>query len=179
VLAAMLALAAAPAAPARAGQDPGLRLGYYAGADADEAVPTIGVFGRVDLPGPLNLEVSADYRRESLLGGELEATVIPVRVTAVFSFSPVVSPYLAAGAGLDYVGLDFGAAGSGAADDSNLVYEVHAGGGVEVSLGPLSLIADLRYCRAGAVSTDAVRAALGHAYDPSGWQASVSAGISF
>jgi hypothetical protein len=168
----------AAAAPALAG-DPGVRLGYYHGADADDAVPVIGVFGRFDIPGPLNLEVSADYRQETMNGGDLKATVVPLRASVVLNFLPVVSPYLLAGAGVDLVGLSFHNEFSATANDTAAVLEVHAGGGVELSLGPLSLIGDLRYCRVGAVSSDAVQAALGHDYDPSGWYASISAGISF
>jgi hypothetical protein len=180
VLAALVvqAVAASPL-PAIAGQDPGIRLGYFGGADADDPVPVIGVYGRLDIPGPVNLELSADYRQETLRGGDLEATVIPVRVSAVASFLPVVSPYLLAGVGIDYVGIAFHNELSGLGDDSGVVLEFHAGGGVEFSLGPLTLIGDLRYCGTGALSSDAVRRALGHDYDPSGWYASVSAGISF
>jgi hypothetical protein len=180
VLAALVALAvAAPALPAIAGQDPGIRVGYYSGADADDPVLAIGVYGRLDVPGPLNLEISADYRQESLRGGAMEATVIPVRVSLVASFLPVVSPYLLAGVGADYVGIDFRDELSGTSGDSSVVLEFHAGAGVEFSLGPLSIIGDLRYCGAGSVSSDSVRRALGHDYDPSGWYASLSAGISF
>jgi len=178
-LAAVMAFCAVAAAPAAAGQDPGLRLGTYQGADADDPVPVIGAYGRFDVPGPLNLEVSADYRRESLRGGDLEATVIPLRVSAVLNLLPVVSPYLLAGAGMDYVGLGFRNELAGIEDDAGVVFEVHAGGGIELSLGLLSLIADLRYCRAEKLSSDAVQAALGRGYDPSGWYASLSAGIEF
>jgi hypothetical protein len=170
---------AAPVTPASAGQDPGIRLGYYSGADADDPVPVIGVYGRLDIPGPLNLEISADYRQETLRDGDLEATVIPVRVSAVASFLPVVSPYLLAGVGIDYIDIGFHNELSGQGDDSGVVLELHAGVGIEFSLGPLSLIGDVRYCGAGALSSEAVRRALGHDYDPSGWYASVSAGISF
>jgi opacity protein-like surface antigen len=180
VLAVLVFLAlAAPLSPASAGQDPGIRIGYYSGADADDPVPVIGVYGRLDIPGPLNLEISADYRQEALRGGDLEATVIPVRVSVVASFLPVVSPYLLAGVGADYVGIDFRNEFAGTSGDSSLVLEFHAGAGVEFSLGPLSLIGDLRYCGVGAVSSESVRRALGHDYDPSGWYASISAGISF
>jgi opacity protein-like surface antigen len=180
VLAVLAVLAlAAPLSPANAGQDPGIRIGYYAGADADDPVPVIGVYGRLDIPGPLNLEISADYRQETLRGGDLEATVIPVRVSVVVNLLPVVSPYLLAGVGADYVGIDFRNEFAGTSGDSSLVLEFHAGAGVEFSLGPLSLVGDLRYCGVGAVSSESVRQALGHDYDPSGWYASLSAGISF
>jgi hypothetical protein len=156
-----------------------VRLGYYQSADADDAVPVIGLYGRFDVPGPLNLEVSADYREETLQGGNVKATVVPLRVSAVFNFFPVVSPYLLAGGGVDLVGLSFGNAWSAQPDDATVVFEAHAGAGIEFSLGPLSVIGDVRYCQVGAVDTDAVRAALGHTYDASGWYASISAGISF
>jgi len=166
-------------AAASAGQDPGLRLGYYAGEDADDAVPTIGVFTRFDIPGPLNLEVSADYRRETLLDGDIEAMVIPLRVSALLNFLPGLSPYLVAGAGAEYVDLDFRNELAGFSDESDLVFEVHAGAGIEIGLGPASLGADLRYCRATAISGDELNAALGHDYDPSGWTASLTLGFSF
>ena len=172
----LVALAAAP--PARAG-DSGIRLGYYAGNDADDPVPVIGAYGRLDVPGPLNLEISADYREEKLRGGDLEAMVVPVRVSAILVLMPVLSPYLLAGVGADYVGIDFHNEFAGRSDESSLVFEAHAGGGVEFSLGPLSIVGDLRYCSVGDVSEAAVRSALGHAYDASGWYASLSAGISF
>ncbi len=174
-----LVLIGGAAPPAFAGQDPGIRLGYFTGGDADNPVPALGVFARFDIPGPLNLEVSADYRRELIRSGDLEATVIPVRASAVLSFLPVVSPYLLAGGGIEYVGIAFNNDFEGTSSDSTVVVEAHAGGGVEVSFGPLSLIGDLRYSRSGAVSADSVRRALGHDYDPSGWYASLSAGISF
>jgi hypothetical protein len=175
--AALAALAAA--AQAHAGQDPGIRVGYYDGADSDEAALTVGIFGRLDIPGPLNLELSADYRREKLLDGDLEATVIPVRATAILSFLPVVSPYLSAGVGVDYLNADFHGDLAGSGAESSFVLEVHAGAGVEVSVGPVSVIGDLRYCSVGKMSSDAVSRALGHDYDPSGWSATLSAGISF
>jgi hypothetical protein len=179
VAAALVSLASlAVAFPAAAG-DLGIRLGYYDGVDADDPVPVIGVYGRLDLPGPLNLEVSADYRDESLGGGDLEATVVPMRLSAVLNLLPGVSPYLLAGVGADYVSVSFHHELAGGGDESTLVYEVHAGGGLEFSLGPVSIVGDLRYCSVGEVSDEAVRAGLGHAYDPSGWYASLSAGFSF
>lgn len=172
-------LLAAPGPPAQAGQDLGIRLGSSFGTDAGGSVPVVGAYSRWDIPGPLNVELSADYRRESLLNGDLEATVIPVRASVVVNFLPVVSPYLLAGVGMDYVGIDFHNELAGSGDHTSAVFEAHAGGGVEIALGPLSLIADLRYCRSESVTSDAVQAALGHGYDPSGWTASLSAGISF
>ncbi|HWR98822.1 MAG TPA: hypothetical protein VN317_10415 [Candidatus Methanoperedens sp.] len=157
----------------------GLRLGAYAGTDADDPVPVIGAYARLDVPGPLNLEVSADYRRESLRGGDLEATVVPVRASAVLNLLPGVSPYLLAGVGADYVRVDFRHELAGWGEESALVYEAHAGAGLEVGLGPFSIVGDLRYCAVGEVTNAAVRAGLGHAYDASGWYASLSAGLSF
>jgi hypothetical protein len=177
VLAALFAVAAA--APARAGQDPGIRLGMYQAADADKAVVTVGVFERLDIPGPLNLELSADYRKERLAGGGVDATVIPVRVSAYFSFLPVVSPYVLAGVGADFVHFGFNDTAAGDGRRTDVAFEVHGGGGVEISLGPVSVIGDLRYCKVQPLSNGAVSQALGHDYDPSGWHASLSAGISF
>lgn len=175
VLVAVIALAPAMSAA----QDLGVRIGTVQGDDADDPVAVVGVFGRFDIPGPLNLEVSADYRRETLLDGDIEATVIPLRVSALFNFLPGLSPYLVAGAGADYVDLDFRNELAGFSDESDLVFEVHAGAGIEIGLGPVSLGADLRYCRATAISGDELNAALGHDYDPSGWTASLTLGFSF
>ena len=177
MLAAALLLTAA--APAGAGQDPGIRLGVYDGADSDEPVPVLGVYGRLDVPGPLNLELSADYRQESLLDGDLEATVVPVRASVLLNFFPGVSPYLLAGVGADYVSFEFRDGQAAAGDLTSLVFELHAGAGVELGLGPVTLIGDVRYCSVEQTSSDAVRQALGHDYDASGWYASLSAGISF
>lgn len=177
-LAALAALALA-AAPAFAGADPGIRLGIYGGADADDPVTAVGLFGRLDVPGPLNLEVSADYRREKLLGGDLEATVIPVRVSALLNFLPVVSPYVLAGVGVDFIRISFDDGIAATDGESGVSFEAHAGAGVEVSLGPVSVIADLRYCSVEPLESEAVRGALGRDYDASGWYASLSAGISF
>jgi opacity protein-like surface antigen len=168
----------AGAAPAVAG-DFGVRLGYYGGADADDPVPVIGVYDRLDIPGPLNLEISADYRNESLRGGDLEAAVVPLRLSAVLNLFPGVSPYLLAGVGADYASISFHNELSGKGDETDLVFEAHAGAGLEFNLGPLSVIGDLRYCAVGEVENDAVKAALGHAYDPSGWYASLAVGFSF
>ena len=175
-LAALIALGGA--VPAAAG-DIGIRLGYYGGADADDPVPVVGVYDRLDIPGPLNLEISADYRNESLRGGDLEAVVVPVRVSAVLNFFPGVSPYLLAGVGADYTSISFHNELSGQGDETDLVYEAHAGVGLEFGVGPLSVVGDLRYCLVEEVSNAAVESALGHAYDPSGWYVSVSAGFSF
>lgn len=173
-------LAAVALAPAKAaGQDLGVRLGSYLGDDADDPVPVVGVFSRFDLPGPLNLELSADYRNERLRGGDIEAMVVPLRASAVLNLMAVVSPYLLGGVGMDYVNLDFRNEFGSLGDDSDIVFEIHAGAGIEVGLGPLSLGADLRYCRATEVSTDALRSTLGHGYDPSGWAATLVAGFSF
>jgi hypothetical protein len=169
----------AVAAPAAAGQDPGIRIGAYDGADADVPVVAVGVYGRLDVPGPLNLELSADYRREQLRGNDSEATVVPVRATAILSFLPVVSPYVAAGVGADFVRIDFDDAVSAAGSESSVLMELHAGVGVEIGLGPLSVIADVRYCSVEGMADAAVREALGRDYDASGWYASLSAGISF
>ena len=179
LLAVLCALAVAiPGLPATAGAA-GVRLGYYGGRDAEDPVATVGVYDRWDVPGPLNLEFSADYRREQLLGGDLEATVIPVRVSAVLNFLPVVSPYLLAGVGVDYVHAGFHHHLSALDSQMEALFEVHAGAGVEITLGPFDIIGDLRYCRVGETSKETVREALGHDYDPSGWYASLSAGISF
>jgi opacity protein-like surface antigen len=179
-LAAAIAMAGALAAAApAAATDVGVRLGYYDGADADEPVPVFGVYGRVDIPGPLNLELSADYREESLAGGALEATVVPARVSAVLNFLPGFSPYLLAGVGADFVSIGFAGAWAGRSDESDIALAWHAGGGLEIGLGPVSVVGDLRYCGVAEVGNEAVRAALGRAYDPSGWYASVSAAISF
>ncbi|HEY5999663.1 MAG TPA: hypothetical protein VI078_10240 [bacterium] len=180
VIAAALASLAllAVAAPAGAA-DLGLRLGYYAGKDADEPVPVIGAYGRVDVPGPVNLELSADYRSESLLDGALEAKVVPVRASAVLNPFPVVGPYLLAGVGADFTSISFHQRLAAQGDESALALELHAGGGLELSLGLVSVAAELRYCAVERVSNDPVEAALGHAYDPSGWYASLSAAISF
>jgi len=178
-LATAIAVIAAVAAAAPAAADVGVRVGYYDGGDADDPVPVFGVYGRVDIPGPLNFELSADYREESLAGGALEATVVPARVSAVFNFLPGLSPYLLAGVGADFVSIDFTGAWAGQGDESDLALEWHAGGGFEIGLGPVSFVGDLRYCGVAEVGNDAVRAALGRAYDPSGWYASVSAAISF
>lgn len=172
-------LLALPVPAAIADQELGVRLGSSFGADADDAVPVVGIYSRWDIPGPVNLELSADYRQESLLGGDLEATVIPVRAAVVLNLLPVVSPYLLAGVGIDYVGLGFRNELSGSSDRTSAVFEVHAGGGLTLSLGPLSLSGDLRYSWAESVSGEAVQAALGHDYDPSGLTATLSAGIAF
>jgi opacity protein-like surface antigen len=175
VLLAVIALAPAMSAA----QDLGVRIGTVQGDDADDPVAVVGVFGRFDIPGPLNLEVSADYRRETLLDGDIEAMVIPLRVSALFNFLPGFSPYLVAGAGAEYVDLDIRNELAGFSDESDLVFEVHAGAGIEIGLGPVSLGADLRYCRATAISGDELNATLGHDYDPSGWTASLTLGFSF
>jgi hypothetical protein len=172
-------LGAGAAAPASAGQDPGIRIGAYDGADADVPALAVGVYGRLDVPGPLNLELSADYRREQLRGNDSEATVVPVRATAILSFLPVVSPYVLAGVGADFVRIEFDDAVTPADSESSVLLEVHAGVGLEISLAIVSIIADLRYCSVEAMSDAAVREALGHDYDASGWYASLSAGISF
>jgi hypothetical protein len=169
-------LAASPAAAA-AGQDPGLRLGYYGSADADEPVPVVGLYGRFDIPGPLNLELSADYRKEQLHKGAIESTVVPLRASAVLNLFPGVSPYLLAGLGVDYNSISF--PHSAFADETNFVFEAHAGVGLELSLGPLSIIGDVRYCAVSKVSNAHLNQVLGHDYDPSGWYASIAAGISF
>lgn len=181
VVSAVLAALLGPVgtAPALAGQDPGIRVGAYDGADADVPVVAVGVYGRLDVPGPLNLELSADYRREQLRGNDSEATVVPVRATAILSFLPVVSPYVAAGVGADFVRIDFDDAVSAADSESSVLLELHAGAGVEISLGPVSVVADVRYCSVEGMSDAAVREALGHDYDASGWYASLSAGFSF
>ena len=68
---------------------------------------------------------------------------------------------------------------NGFGDESEIALEWHAGGGIEIGLGPVSVVGDVRYCGVGEVGGDAVEAALGRAYDPSGWYASLSAAISF
>jgi opacity protein-like surface antigen len=179
VAAALFLAAAVVATEPAVAADLGVRLGYYDGADADDPVPVLGLYSRMDIPGPLNLEISADYRDESLRGGDMEATVVPVRVSAVLNLLPGISPYLLAGVGADYVSVSFLNELAGHGDESTLVYELHAGGGLEFSLGPVSVVGDLRYCSVGEVSDDAVRSALGRPYDPSGWYASLSAAFSF
>ena len=84
-----------------------------------------------------------------------------------------------AGVGADFVRIDFDDAVSAADSEASVLLELHAGAGVEISLGPLSVIADVRYCSVEGMSDAAVREALGHDYDASGWYASLSAGVSF
>ena len=175
----LVVLAVAIAFVPRAAEAAGVRLGYYGGADADEKAFTVGVFDRWDVPGPLNLEFSADYRKEKLLGGDMEAMVIPVRASLVLNLMPVLSPYLIAGVGADFVRASFHNKLAAIENQSATLFEAHAGGGVEVTLGPFSVIGDVRYCRVAAMDNAAVNQALGHNYNPSGWYASLSAGISF
>jgi hypothetical protein len=125
------------------------------------------------------LELSADYRVEELHGGDIEAAVIPVRASAVLNLLPGVSPYLLAGVGADIASLSFHNAHAGTADESDILYEAHAGAGIEIGLGPVSLVGDLRYVAATTLDAAAVAGVLGHAYDPSGWYVSIAAGLSF
>lgn len=173
------ALSLTGAAGATAGQDPGIRAGYFQGADADDAVPFIGVYGRIDVPGPVNVELSVDVRQEQLADGDLESVVVPIQASAVLNLFPAFGPYLVAGVGATYNHISFHHELAGLGEESEVLFEAHAGFGLELDLGPLNLVGDVRYLLSEKVSADAVRGALGREYDPSGWCASIGLGISF
>lgn len=177
-VAATLAVPALSPSPAAA-VDLGIRAGYYGGADADDPVPAIGAVLRVDVPGPLNLELSVDARRETVEQGTFKALVVPARATAVLSLTPGFGPYLLAGVGGAYGRLSFGKGAASLGSESAFVVEYHGGLGFEIVLGPLSLTADARYCKVGPVSSEKLRQAVGGDYDPSGWLAGIAASFGF
>lgn len=146
-----LALAAAlVAAPARgqSNSDPGTRWGVHAGAaggrDTDGVTATVGVHWRPRLTGALALEVSAGYERNAWAAGGRKVTAdhVPVEGTLFFHFfyTRRVQPYLLAGIGYHWVNPHGAGFSDGTPYESQNLFGLHAGGGVDVRTGASSSI---------------------------------------
>ena len=108
--------------------------GLTRSVDSDDTESLLGLAVRGSLiPGVLKTEIGAQYRSESLYGGDLETKQWPV--TASLWLSPVSSLYAGAGVGWYQTTFDY-------ADELNLddhteqEFGVHVGGGLKVPIMP-------------------------------------------
>lgn len=130
LLGAALFLSAAPASAVEVIPSVGLTRSV----DSDDTESLLGLALRGSLVGDvIKTEIGAQYRSESLYGGDLELRQWPV--TASLWLSPVPSLYAGAGVGWYHTTFDYEDE-LGLDDNTEQEFGVHVGGGLKVPLFP-------------------------------------------
>lgn len=160
----LILLSAGPAASF----DLGVRLGYGHSPDGETSEPSAGIYTRLDIPGPVNLELAGDYWKEELPGGTRSVTNLPLQATALLYFFPFpfIKPYLLGGAGVFLVHLT----GEGGLEENDQLFCLQGGAGLDVPLaGMAGLTADFRYYASEEMT---VKRGAGpeETYQPGGWR---------
>lgn len=169
------------AAPADA-WDAGARIGYGKSSGADGSEPSIGLYGRIDLPGPVNLELAADTWKEERSGGAVEAKYLPLQATALLYPLPsvVVKPYLLGGAGIFLVRTAVTEAPGLSRDRDAHLFSLHGGAGLEMPLaGVAGLMTEFRYYLCEELSTGGAGGITEETYRPGGWRFFAGLHLSF
>lgn len=108
--------------------------GLTRSVDSDDTESLLGLAVRGSLiPGVLKTEIGAQYRSESLAGGDLKTKMWPV--TASLWLSPVSALYAGAGVGWYQTTFDY-ADELGIDDHTEQDFGVHVGGGLKVPIMP-------------------------------------------
>lgn len=160
------------AVPAEA-WDGGVRIGYGKSAGADAPEPSVGLYGRIDLPGPVNLELSGDAWKEERSGGAVEAKNLPLQATALLYPLPtaVATPYLLGGAGIFLVRTAVTEAPGRSRERDDHLFSLHGGAGLEVPLaGVAGLMTEFRYTFCEELSTGGAGGMPEKTYRPGGWR---------
>ncbi len=169
------------AAPADA-WDAGVRIGYGKSSGAAGPEPSVGLYGRIDLPGPVNLELAGDIWKEERSGGAVEAKNLPLQATALLYPLPsvMVKPYLLGGAGIFLVRTTVTEApGQGRERDDHL-FSLHGGAGLEMPLaGVAGLMTEFRYYLCEELSTGGAGGMPEETYRPGGWRLFAGLHLSF
>ncbi len=150
--AALFVLLAAPAM-AQSYSDPGVGVGFHAGAgralDATDARPEAGAHARLRITGGIGVEVAAAWREDTYrrAGSDiLRVWQVPVQASFLLFLPPTtrVQPYLLAGAGYYRIGARALAANVSGGSENRFAF--HAGAGVDVRVARAwSLFRDGRF----------------------------------
>lgn len=159
--------------------DLGVRAGYGSAEGEDEGAPSIGVYTRFDIPGPVNLELAADGWASERSGGKIEARNIPLQASALLYPFPsvLVKPYLLGGAGITMVRLKSLDAAAKRERNARL-FSVQAGAGFDIALPLVVLTADLRYFFTEELTADPAGLPE-ESYRPGGWRLTAGLALTF
>jgi opacity protein-like surface antigen len=147
-------------------------VGLTRSVDSDDTESLVGLAFRGNLAGDvLKTEIGAQYRSESLYGGDLDLRQWPV--TASLWLSPVPSLYAGAGVGWYHTTFDYEDE-LGLDDNTEQEFGVHVGGGLKVPVFPSAAL-DLqgRYV----FMQDQESQLIPETFDPDFW--SLSLGLAF
>ena len=130
--------------------------GYLRVRDADRGSWFGGVQARYRFLKFLGVEGSFTFRRDRFEDGDIVVTQYPVQVTGlVFPFPrSAIEPYGLVGVGWYYTRVDFDDS-LGGGDETDRLFGVHLGAGLQVELGPgFALFSDFRWIFLDEPSTD-------------------------
>jgi hypothetical protein len=148
--------------------------GLTRSVDSDDTESLLGLAVRGSLiPGVLQTEIGAQYRSESLYGGDLKTKQWPV--TASLWLSPIPSLYAGAGVGWYQTSFDY-EDDLGLEDHTEQEFGVHVGGGLRVPIVPQAAL-DLqgRYV----FLQDQESQLIPESFDPNFWSLSLGLAIGF
>jgi opacity protein-like surface antigen len=131
--------------------------GYIKGRDADRGTWFGGIHARLHFLRILAAEASITFHQDEYNDGDVEVTQYPVQLTALllpFGHSPV-RPYALVGAGWYYTRFEYEGLFSLFEDETDRMFGVHVGAGLELDLGPsVFIFADFRWIFMDEPNTD-------------------------
>lgn len=122
--------------------------GYLKARDADRGTWFGGVNARLRFARIFAIEGTISVHTDSFQDGDIDIVQYPVQVSALLFPIPdsPVEPYGVFGAGWYYTKIDYDGALSGLDNETDRDFAFHAGGGVQVEVGPrFALFADFRW----------------------------------